>query len=175
MYYGRVLVCRMSSPRQRSDQEHSSSRSHVAVTVQTLIRTASSAFGMADTPPFFNSNTLLEFEQTKKPGKHSWCASDTHFIITAHHAGTLITTRLSVITSTQCWKLSTSHSTLLGSFKKHLIWPPMRLLPISTVSAQLTNTGCSTVSPARMAAALVASPRPVLAGAGLKRSFWIAA
>lgn len=114
MYYGRVLVCRMSSPRQRSDQEHSSSRSHVAVTVQTLIRTASSAFGMADTPPFFNSNTLLEFEQTKKPGKHSWCASDTHFIITAHHAGTLITTRLSVITSTQCWKLSTSHSTLLG-------------------------------------------------------------
>lgn len=95
--------------RQRSDQEHSSSQSHVATTVRTLSRTASSVFGMADTPPFsvflysfFNSNTLLELEQTKKPGKHSRCASDTHFIITVHHAGTLITTRLSVITSTQC-------------------------------------------------------------------------
>lgn len=38
---------------------------------------------------------------------------------------------------------------------------PKRLLPISTVSVQLTNSdGCSTVSPARMAAALVASPDP---------------
>lgn len=123
MLYGfsQVLVCWTSSP-WNSAQTKSTRPPRVMWQQRgTLNRTASSAFGMADTPPFsvflysfFNSNTLLQLEQTKKPGKHSRCASDTHFIITAHHAGTLITTRLSVITSTQCWKLSTSRSTLLG-------------------------------------------------------------
>lgn len=108
MYYGRVLMCGTSGPetalrlgvlrppRVRWQQDS-----------EALIHTGSRAFGMADTtivsvflysfryPLVFNSNALLELEQTKKPGKHSRRASDSRFIITAHHVGTLTTTRLS--------------------------------------------------------------------------------